>query len=189
MCLSSLICPFTAPKDSEMTLGFQQSTAIILFFASYCSLLPTVEGIVFIDYGVCAAAVNALYNNDATVPFMLDQKGNPTKNISVASGITYKACKNFVLLVRASSIGMPSLQFPIWLLPWLELTAQLSFETKNRARNFHLLYLVVSCPLLIIYSLTLTILNARAINQELRQIKEDAMAIQEKARGTLFKVL
>lgn len=171
-------------------LAFQPKTIIILVFAVYCLLLSTAEGVILVDFEQCQAAVNASYSNDPSIDYLRDQNGKPTSNISTAWGISYQACKD-LCTVGTSFVDWNdfSFQFSTWLLPWLALTAQLPFETKNRAKNFQSLYLAIGCPLLIIYSLTLTILNARAINREFRQIKEDAKNLQLEVREEQLKIV
>ena len=64
-----------------------------------------------------------------------------------------------------------------WLLPCLALTAQLPFETIDKTTNLRALLLALGSPALIAYSLALTILNARRINEKFRQIKEDSQTL------------
>ena len=59
-----------------------------------------------------------------------------------------------------------------WLLPWLALTAQMPFETKDKQTNFMALILALGSPSLITFSLVLTILNSKSINKRFRQIKK-----------------
>lgn len=157
---------------------FQQNIIVLLFlFQSF--LFLTAESIILVDFDQCQAAVNESFSNDPSINYLRDQNGNPTSNFSTAWGISYQAC-NDVCTVGTSFVDWNafSFQFSTWLLPWLALTAQLPFETRNRAKNFQSLYLSIGCPLLIIYSLTLTILAAREVNREFRQIKEDAKNLQ-----------
>lgn len=53
------------------------------------------------------------------------------------------------------------------------LTSQLTFETRSRSMNWQSLFLALGSLPLIIYSMAITILNARAINKETRQLCED----------------
>ncbi|KAL9118821.1 MAG: hypothetical protein Q9187_004624 [Circinaria calcarea] len=107
---------------------------------------------------------------------LLDQDGVPTTNQSQAWGISYEACNTLC----GSLDGPSSFDWSFfsqglsqWLLPWLALTAQLPFETKDRQGNFMALLLAVGSPALVVYSLALTILNSRSINREFRQIREN----------------
>ena len=118
----------------------------------------------------CASVAN---NTNGTI--LLDQYGLLTTNQSEAWGIPYEACN-----ALCGPLGGPgtfdwnffSQGLSQWLLPWLALTAQLPFETKDKQSNFVALLLAVGSPALIVYSLALTILNSRSINREFRQIKE-----------------
>ncbi|OCL03560.1 hypothetical protein AOQ84DRAFT_266327, partial [Glonium stellatum] len=87
-------------------------------------------------------------------------------------GITYTWCRkncgtgsarfNFVSFATATSS---------WLVPWLVLVAQSPFETKDPWGNFMAFFLAVGSPMLITYSLAITVLNARWINDEFRNLK------------------
>jgi hypothetical protein len=95
--------------------------------------------------------------------------GTLTSNISEAKGITYKwCCQNcgagsahfdFVLFATSTSS---------WPVPWLVLASQLPFETKDLIAFF----LAIGSPMLITHSLTVTVLNARWINDEFRNLKK-----------------
>lgn len=165
-------------------------TTAFIIFTIYCLSFAKVGAFVLVDFGQCEEAVNTSYFNDPTIGYLRDEHGNPTSNISTAWGITYPACLN-ICTAGQSFIewNVFSPQFATWLLPWLALTAQLPFETRSRAKNFQALYLAIGSPLLIIYSLTLTILTARKINSCFRQIKEEADNMQKEAKKALFEVL
>ena len=51
------------------------------------------------------------------------------------------------------------------------------FETKDKPTNFIALLLALGSPSLVAYSLSLTILNTRRINQKFRQIKEESQIL------------
>lgn len=163
---------------------------VFIIFIIYCLSFAKVEALVLVDFGQCEEAVNTSYFNDPTIGYLRDEHGNPTSNISTTWGITYLACLN-ICTAGQSFIewNVFSPQFATWLLPWLALTAQLPFETRSRAKNFQALYLAIGSPLLIIYSLTLTILTVRKINSCFRQIKEEADNMQKEAKIALFEVL
>jgi hypothetical protein len=59
-----------------------------------------------------------------------------------------------------------------WVLPWLALTAQLPYETRSSFNNLLSLLLAVGSPMLITYSLCLTILNSRWINKYFRSLHD-----------------
>ena len=56
-------------------------------------------------------------------------------------------------------------QFSSWLLPWLALISQLPFGANNKLNNFESMLLTLGSPTLAAYSLILTVLNGRWIDQ------------------------
>jgi hypothetical protein len=128
--------------------------------------------------------MNTTYSNNPNTLTLLDQNGQPTKNFLDAWGITYKACQIFCV-GDASFVDWNSFstQLSSWLLPWLALTAQLPFKTKSTFSNFQALFMAIGSPLLIIYSLSLTILNARSINDEFRRLK-DGVKVLDRPKQT-----
>lgn len=151
-----------------------QSTIISLHALLLLTLPTLIQAVVIFDYSSCAAAANATFSQNPNSIALRDQNGLPTSNFSKAWGVSYESC-NEVCQGGAKAIEWNSfsLQFASWLLPWLALTAQLPFETKSRACNAQSLFLAIGSPFLIIYSLALTILNARSINREFRELREE----------------
>lgn len=128
-----------------------------------------------IDYSQCAIDANQSYWNAPNDTFLYDKNGKPTSDLSQAWGISYKSCKDICgTPVNTGSYDWNSVSQGLtsWLLPWLALTAQLPFETKDKQTNFMALLLALGSPSLITFSLTLTILDARWINRKFRHIKE-----------------
>ena len=130
-----------------------------------------------IDRSQCAIDANqSFWRNPNTSTFLYDQHGRPTSSMAQAWGISYSSCKTLCGSPvyrngydwNALSQGLTS-----WLLPWLALTAQLPFETKDKQTNFMVLLLALGSPSLSIFSLVLTILNSRWINQIFRHVRED----------------
>ncbi len=101
-----------------------------------------------------------------------DQQGQSTDNLSEAWGIGYYACKYFCGAQDNAgyydwvflSQGVTS-----WLIPWLTLSAQSRFETKDQTTNLVAVLLALGSPALTICSLAL----ARWINWKFRQVKEN----------------
>lgn len=129
----------------------------------------------------CADAARQAYLKSPNSTFLLDQDGRPTDNLADAWGISYGSCK--VLCgskdnTEAWSWDFLSQDISSWLIPWLALTAQLPFETKDTTTNFAVLLLTLGSPALASYSLALTLLNARTVNQTFRQIKEESYWLQ-----------
>ncbi len=132
-----------------------------------------------LDNSQCAIDANQTYLKAPNSTFLYDQYGKPTTDMSQAWGISYESCKHICGAHPGSyhwnsfSQGLTS-----WLLPWLALTAQLPFETKDKQTNFMALLLALGSPSLITFSLALTILNARCINQSFRHIKENNQSLR-----------
>src|SRR2546423_9304324 len=107
------------------------------------------------------ARARALSNTTGS-PFLVTANGSLTSNLSEAWGITYQAC---VELCGDDFAAFDWISFTTlissWLLPWLALTAQLPFETKDIWGNVMAFFLAVGSPMLITYSLLITVLNAR----------------------------
>ena len=132
------------------------------------------------NYSLCAQIAYRTFSNAPNNSFLYDQQGRPTGNFANAWGISYYSCN--VLCGTEDNTGYYDWDFlsqgiSSWLIPWLALTAQLPFETKNKTTNFIALLLGLGSPALVAYSLALTILNARRINQKFRQLKEDSQAL------------
>lgn len=153
----------------------------LLSFVANLSMLNA-QGL---DYSQCAIDANQSYWNAQNNTFLYDQYGKPTANISQAWGVSYESCK--VLCgtpVNTGNYDWNSLSQGLtsWLLPWLALTAQLPFETKDKQTNFMALFLALGSPALITFSLALTILDARWINQKFRHIKETSESLRPDRR-------
>ncbi|KAL6715219.1 hypothetical protein ACLMJK_007483 [Lecanora helva] len=133
------------------------------------------------NYSVCAEDSHEIFSRAPNGTFLFDQQGRPTSNFADAWGISYESCKR--ICGTEDNTGYYDWVFlsqgiSSWLIPWLALTAQLPFETKNKTTNFMVLLLALGSPALATYSLATTILNARAINQKFRQIKDGSRALQ-----------
>lgn len=129
------------------------------------------------DYSQCAIDANQSYWKAPNDTFLRDQRGKPTADMSQAWGISYESCKDICgnpVNTRSYDWNSLSQGLTSWLLPWLALTAQLPFETKDKQTNLMALLLALGSPSLITFSLTLTILDARWINRKFQRIKEDS---------------
>jgi hypothetical protein len=60
-----------------------------------------------------------------------------------------------------------------WLLPWLALTAQLPFQTRDKVRDLGSVFLVIGSPILAMYSLLLTFYNANWVRKECRKVVDE----------------
>lgn len=160
-------------SDSMMTVPvYQISLPTVVWIITNLFIAPT-SGF---NYSQCAGDANTTYWRAPNDTFLRDQLGRPTNNSSKAWGISYQSC----LEVCGDSYSAQyydwnslSQGLTSWLLPWLALTAQLPFATNDTQTNFMVLLLALGSPLLITFSLALTILNSRSINKRFRQIKRD----------------
>ena len=124
----------------------------------------------------CAIDANqTFWGNPNISTFLYDRHGKPTRNMSQAFGISYGACKAICgtpVHTKGYDWNALSQGLTSWLLPWLALTAQLPFETKDRQTNLMALLLALGSPSLGVFSLALTILNSRWINQIFRHVRD-----------------
>lgn len=162
----------------------------MIAFIYILSLPIFVQALDIFDYPTCANAALAAYNATPNATFLRDQNGQPTSNISAAWGISYEFCTQTCAggtpLIQWNSF---SLQFASWLLPWLSLTGQLPLQTRSRSMNLQSIILAIGSPHLIIYSLAITILNSRAINQEFRQVNNDNKVLGRSNQTELIKAI
>lgn len=151
----------------------------ILILSGILSTIYTVKAGSF-NYSLCAETADQTFSNAPNDSFLYDQQGRPTGILDNAWGISYSSCKKLCGTQDNTGYydwGFLSQGVSSWLIPWLALTAQLPFETKDKTTNFMALLLALGSPALVAYSLALTILNARRINEKFRQIKEDSQTL------------
>ena len=151
--------------------------------------LFVVPGILSVTFNVsasfnssaCAKTAYQTFSENPSNIFLYDQNGRPTASLDEAWGISYASCTalcgardntefyhwNFL------SQGISS-----WLIPWLALSAQLPFETKNKTTNFAVLLLTLGSPAIAAYSLALTLLNVRRVNQKFRDVREQNQCLE-----------
>ena len=130
----------------------------------------------------CACAVNSTFGDVSSPSFLIASDGNPTNDTNTAWGITYSEC-----MIHcgggweAFDWTSESDSFSDWVLPWLALTAQLPYENKVSSTNLLSLFMAIGSPMLITYSLCLTILKSRWINKRfcvLRDRNEEVLGKQ-----------
>ena len=142
------------------------------------------------NYSLCAEVADQTFTNGPNDSFLYDQRGRRTGILANAWGISYYSCKALCGTEDNGGYydwGFLSQGVSSWLLPWLALTAQLPFETKDKTASFRALLLALGTPALIAYSLALTILNARRINGKFRQIKEDSQMLNHPLQTKAIK--
>ena len=138
----------------------------------------------------CAKIAAQAFSNAPNSSLLYDQHGRPTSILANAWGISYYSCKKLCGMEDNTGYfdwGFLSQGVSSWLLPWLALTAQLPFETKDKITNFIALLLALGSPALFTYSLALTILNARRINKIFRQIKDDSQTLNHPLQTKAIK--
>lgn len=154
-----------------MTLCNSKVFLAFLLAATTNLLLVNAQGIY--DSQCAIDANQTFWKSPNSSSFLYDIHGKLTRNMSEAFGISYKACKDICRTpVHTKNYDWNALAQGLtsWLLPWLALTAQLPFETKDKQTNFMALLLALGSPSLGVFSLTLTILNCRWINQTFRHV-------------------
>ena len=132
--------------------------------------VPLVIGL---NITACTSASLAAFTADPNLVTFYGQDGMPTTDLTQAWGISYDSCKVLCTVPEPFNWNFFSECMTSWLIPWLALAAQLPFETIDKRSNFMVMLLAIGSPALITYSLSLTILNARWINQKFRQVKEN----------------
>ena len=113
----------------------------------------------------CAIDINTTSTDVSDRSFLVESSGSFTNNLKNAWGISYGACMTlcgsgweaFDLCFFLTSVSS-------WVLPWLALTAHLPYERKKISTDLVSVLLAVGSPMLIMYSLYLTVLNSSWIN-------------------------
>jgi len=148
--------------------------SISLLFASYAHLEAASAASTF-NFTQCAIDAASEFLSAPNSSFLVASDGTFTSNLSEAWGIKYSACNNLCGPRggwEAFDWTYFSTSVSAWVLPWLALTAQLTYETRSSFNNLLSLLLAVGSPMLITYSLCLTILNNRWINKYFRGLRD-----------------
>ena len=161
-------------------------------FLILIGILPTVYNVKAgsFNYSLCAAIASQIFSNAPNNSFLYDENGRHTDVLANAWGISYSSCKKLCGTEDNTGYydwGFLSQGVSSWLLPWLALTAQLPFETKDKTTNFMALLLALGSPAVLAYSLALTILNARRINEKFRQVKEESQTLSQPLQTKAIK--
>ena len=154
---------------SSRSIGFLQKATLTVLL----SLLTVKVSALVLSQ--CAIDVNQTHRKAPNDLLLRDRFGKPSNNISQAWGIGYKNCTALCKApVNVDSYGWISLcqDLTSWFLPWLALTAQLPFATRDKQTDFLALLLALGSPSFAIFSLALTIFKTRWINRLFRPIKE-----------------
>ena len=172
--LSQLLPPKKTDGSANDLLLFHIMTFFTLVGVSIGLLfvLPSVVSAAgLFNFTQCAININTTFTDAFNSSFLVDSSGSFTNNPNNAWGITYGACMTLCGSGwEAFDWYFFSTSVSSWVLPWLALTAQLPYETKDSTTNLLSVLLAVGSPLLITYSLCLTVLNSRWINIRFRAL-------------------
>lgn len=123
----------------------------------------------------CALDAKQAYLSSSNASFVVTSEGVLTYNLSEAWGITYEACNN-ICKPRGEWEEFDWTYFSVsvtsWVLPWLALTAQFPYDTKDTATSLRSLLLAVGSPMIATYSLSLTVLSSRWINIQFFRLRD-----------------
>jgi hypothetical protein len=127
-----------------------------------------------IDFPSCQAAIqngSAIADGLITYDGAVDRYGNLVSTLDKIEGVRFPECEimcgtgwqreNWDDIFNSLS-G--------WLLPWLALTAQLPFQTRDKLRDLGSVFLVIGSPILAMYSLLLTFYNAGWVREKCREL-------------------
>ncbi|MCJ1437956.1 hypothetical protein MMC27_007343 [Xylographa pallens] len=162
------------------------SITLLRVFIGLLFILPSVVSAAgLFNFSECAIGINTTFTDAFNRSFLVDSTGSFTNNPNNAWGITYGACMSLCGSGwEAFDWYFFSTSVSSWVLPWLALTAQLPYETKDSSTNLLSVLLAVGSPMLITYSLCLTVLNSRWINIRFRALydrNEEVLGKQVKA--------
>lgn len=108
----------------------------------------------------------------------VDQNGNKVLFLNETRGLRYAQCLEICGSgFETEDLTSVSGQLTGWLLPWLALTAQLPFQTRDQWQDIFTVFLVIGSPILAMYSLLLSLFNAKWAKEKCARV----------ARGTLQK--
>ena len=126
----------------------------------------------FADVISCANSsdLNCALNISNTTAFsvLLTSKGSPVTSTDAATALSYTGCTAYCgRNQEPSSWTVFAQEYSAWLLPYLALLSQLPFGARRRTDNLMSALLTLGSPTLAGYSLYMTLLNARWINDQL----------------------
>ncbi|KIJ64196.1 hypothetical protein HYDPIDRAFT_28639 [Hydnomerulius pinastri MD-312] len=160
-----------------------RSIAYSIFLISY---FPVYSGAV--NFTQCLSEVQTLANQTSNSSDLRFDNGSlvPVDSIFNATAITIDACYSQCGTGQEPfDWAVFSQDFAAWLLPYLALISQLPFGARYQVDNLMSALLTVGSPTLAGYSLFLTLLNARWINQQFDSIDFP----RRKLRKTVVDVL
>jgi hypothetical protein len=139
------------------------------------------------DREQCSIVAGALYEA-GKVNFLRDHNGRPTDEFVDAWGISYEACNN-LCAAKSDFVDWDGFTNHLitWLFPCLSLAAYLLFQGSSVWKNLQVLLLAIGSPVLIIYSVTVTIFNAYSIKKAFRKVEEDNRRLDRPPQIKLIK--
>ncbi|KAK3336166.1 hypothetical protein B0T19DRAFT_408717 [Cercophora scortea] len=151
-------------------------TSISVPLLILCSSISCCRALDTFNFSQCAIDVMDTFARDPHAVTLLDKDGQPTQDPAQAWGIPLGLCDTacgprgdtevFSWTVFSAAVAQ-------WLLPWLALTAQLPYETRDGGTNMLALALAVGSPMLISYSLAITILTSRWLNRQFARLRNE----------------
>ena len=124
----------------------------------------------------CAIEAESVFVQAPSANFLVQQDGSYTQEFSSAWGIRYGTCNQ---LCGPKGSWEPfdwtsfTSSFASWLLPYLALAAQMPYEAKDTLGNLMILLITLGSPMLVAYSLILTVANTRWINREFQRLRDE----------------
>jgi hypothetical protein len=169
-------CEPTKSKNSLLNSNthvlFVSGMLVALFVALLLSLRFSHQP--DIDFPNCQAAIqngSAIADGLITYSGTVDRDGNLVNTLDKIEGVRFPECEIMC------GTGWQREQWDDifnslsgWLLPWLALTAQLPFQTRDKVRDLGSVFLVIGSPILAMYSLLLTFYNAKWVREECRRV-------------------
>jgi hypothetical protein len=114
------------------------------------------------------ACVSMNISNTTAFSFLRTSTGTPVVTTDAATALSYAGCSKHCGKGQESfSWTVFSQEYAAWLLPYLALLSQLPFGARRRMDNLMSAVLTLGSPTLAGYSLYLTLLNGRWVNDQL----------------------
>ena len=114
----------------------------------------------------CISSLNI--SNTTAFSILLTSKGSPVTSTDAATALSYTGCTAYCGAGQVPfSWTVFAQEYSAWLLPYLALLSQLPFGSRRRTDNLMSALLTLGSPTLAGYSLYMTLLNARWVNDKL----------------------
>lgn len=176
-------CYYTTGKVSSlftfyvyMSDGHFEGYVLFLFLALYTSnsgaanLSQCLTNVISCAQNASSSACNLTVNISSTtaLSILFTSTGSPASPPSDATALSYSGCTKYCGSGPVSfSWSVFAQEYSAWLLPYLALLSQLPFGGQRRTDNLMSAVLTLGSPTLAGYSLYMTLLNARWVNDQL----------------------